>query len=136
MTCEVMLWWSIPGRCDGCGKPLVGRQQRWCGDGCDDIYWENHRWTRAREAAKARNVARYEGRFPSHWRCCRCGCHTRYPEVNHLRQALGAHDQESCLHHQENLEVLCHDCHLVETARQRSRYGGQTSRRVVQEVLL
>jgi hypothetical protein len=31
--------------CDLCGKPLVGRQQRWCSLDCSDTYWAHHSWT-------------------------------------------------------------------------------------------
>jgi 5-methylcytosine-specific restriction endonuclease McrA len=103
------------GCCDACGAPLVGQARRWCRDGCDDVYWTNHRWPRARGAAR-RRADIGDGRY----RCRRCGCGTRAPEVNHKTPALGAHAHESCAHHQENLEVLCHDCHQAETKRQRA----------------
>lgn len=41
-------------------------------------------------------------------------------EVNHRVPCLGAHSENSCAHHLDGLEVLCHRCHVGETARQRS----------------
>lgn len=40
-------------------------------------------------------------------------------QVNHIVPALGHHAALSCLHHQENLEVLCTPCHRAVTASQR-----------------
>jgi 5-methylcytosine-specific restriction endonuclease McrA len=40
-------------------------------------------------------------------------------QVNHIIPALGLHAALSCLHHQENLEVLCTPCHRAVTASQR-----------------
>jgi hypothetical protein len=104
-----------PRQCDLCGAPLVGRQQRWCSLECSDTYWPHHSWKVARETALGRariGIKRY--------RCAICGCGTRSPEVNHRTPALGAHSQTSCAHHQDNLEVLCHDCHLGVTVAQRA----------------
>ena len=43
-------------------------------------------------------------------------------QVNHIVQALGLHGALDCVHHQENLEVLCEPCHRGVTAAQaRSR---------------
>jgi hypothetical protein len=44
-------------------------------------------------------------------------------EVNHIAQARGAHRELSCLHHLDNLETLCLDCHREETAAQRGYIG-------------
>jgi hypothetical protein len=45
-------------------------------------------------------------------------------EVNHRRPALGAHAMLSCIHHLENLETLCVDCHKIFTSTTR-RSGHQ-----------
>lgn len=124
MKCPAMLWLSGRRGCDGCGKPLSKRAHRWCVGNCADLYWQNHRYTLARQACLARSVARFKRLsarrlVPTHWRCAKCGAHTKHPEVNHIQPALGRHSAESCIHHQENLEVLCHDCHVGETRRQR-----------------
>ncbi len=43
-------------------------------------------------------------------------------QVNHIVPALGLHSALDCVHHQENLEVLCEPCHrLVTTAQARDR---------------
>lgn len=138
--CDAIAWAVKDGGCDGCGKPLVGRQQRWCSDGCDELYWTNHRWPRARAAALLRPGVRvFKWRWRTRWdwendrplerfvewvfvgwQCSHCFATTRSPEVNHIHPALGAHSQESCAHHQDNLEIICHPCHLVETRRQRA----------------
>jgi hypothetical protein len=40
-------------------------------------------------------------------------------EVNHVEARRGAGYDEGCWNHQTNLQVLCHACHLAETADQR-----------------
>ena len=107
---------AAPYGCDWCGKQLVGRQARWCGALCVAKYRNNHLWTYARKAALRRD------RF----RCVRCGRHNDL-EVNH-KVPLGSvswfdgdRGRESCLHHLDGLETLCHDCHVVETRRQRAK---------------
>lgn len=40
-------------------------------------------------------------------------------EVNHKTPCLGQHKLNSCAHHLDGLETLCHSCHLEETGRQR-----------------
>lgn len=143
MTCEAMVGWGTPGVCDGCAEPLTGRSKRWCKGNCGQLYWENHRWNVAREKALSRSavfefklalqpfVKRRVSRvarkieapakrfYRTGWRCMRCGTTTHAPEVNHIVPAMGKHAVESCAHHQENLEVLCRDCHLATTKRQR-----------------
>jgi hypothetical protein len=136
---------------------LPARRRTWCSDRCNDAFWNNHWWSRARAAAKKRDK----------YRCCRCGhvppkrpSRARFPteaaykaaartwragraenrlEVNHRVQALGTHRSLTCLHHLENLETLCVACHRAETAAQsHSGRGGlegkATKRRTVRMV--
>lgn len=58
-------------------------------------------------------IRRYRG-----YRCALCGQLTEEPEVNHIKPVLGGHRSVTCLNHEENLEVLCHTCHLGATAQQ------------------
>lgn len=49
--------------------------------------------------------------------------HVRYTkwlelEVNHKDPREGRGYHEGCHHHQDRLETLCHDCHVIETTRQ------------------
>lgn len=107
-------------RCYMCGKPLrdpttvkQGRRLRWCSDACSTLYWANHGWGEARHRAKMRD------RFT----CVRCGDRTvgnHYVdlEVNHKDPLAGRGYHESCAHHQDKLETLCHACHVPETKAQ------------------
>lgn len=49
-------------------------------------------------------------------------------EVNHKTPILGRHGEQGCHHHQDELEVLCHRHHVVETNRQRA--AGELTRRL------
>lgn len=109
-----------------CAKPLTGRQTKWCSRRCTEMFLENHQWTPAQKAALKRD--RYT--------CQRCGhCPGKRPdslgrmiwrrrrhgmEVNHIAPLNGRGYHGGCVHHQNNLQVLCHDCHVDVTKRQRT----------------
>lgn len=99
---------DAPTGCDWCGVLLVGRQRRWCSAFCEYRFRANHVWRFARPEA----IRRAERR------CAECGA-TNELEVNHVVPLAGRSRAESCAHHQDNLEVLCHGCHVEATARQR-----------------
>jgi 5-methylcytosine-specific restriction endonuclease McrA len=99
--CEArrVCWW--------CGEPLTGRQRSWCSNHCwRNTYWLNHDWGSARAEAMRRAGGK----------CQRCGGSAS--EVNHREPLVGRGYHGGCVHHQENLEPLCHDCHVAETTRQ------------------
>lgn len=58
-------------------------------------------------------IRRYRG-----YRCAKCGGLTEAPEVNHIIPVVGGNRSVSCLNHEENLEVLCHSCHVPTTKAQ------------------
>ena len=93
-----LCWW--------CGETLTGRQIYWCSEACVEDWRTAHDWTKARVVAMQR----------ANWRCLRCGAHPH--EVNHREPLVGRGYHSGCVHHPENLEPLCHDCHVAETTRQ------------------
>lgn len=124
---------QVLGRCGWCGGELpltkagkINPNRRWCRRECSDAYWDNHSWTSARPAAIRRDGHE----------CVRChakgygasGREQGAPyvelEVNHKIPRNGAGYSNGCWHHLEDLETLCHDCHVRETTRQiRERRG-------------
>jgi len=134
----------MPPRADGrcvCGELLpkrrdgeLSRSRRWCGKKCAGQTTLRHYWPAARSAALARN-RRAGG-------CCNhCGAvdpgkrpdgkRYRYRsrfEVNHIVPLEGAYRGWSCLNHPDNLETLCHSCHLRVTNAQRLRRRSASSR--------
>ena len=137
--------------CLRCGNPLPPRHRKWCSRACMDWWHSNHRFMVARGAALKRaevfeiprcrdTHGRYKtNRLHQHslgFACSNCGglfparqrnarrSNTVSGQVNHIVPALGVHAALSCLHHQENLEVLCTPCHRTVTATQaRARSG-------------
>lgn len=95
-------------RCDWCGKALRGRRRRWCSDPCSRAWWNNHVYRSARKCAKRRD----------HYKCVLCGSKYKL-EVNHIKPCLGKHAKKGCWHHIDNLQTLCHDCHVEVTRQQR-----------------
>ena len=100
-----------PGVCrkKGCGKTLTGRQTRWCSKACATWFTSQHRWTNARKQAKS---------LVAHYKCAKCDGFFKTVEVNHIKPCVGERGW-SCHHHQNNLEVVCKNCHKKITAEQR-----------------
>ncbi len=121
--------------CYGCGSALPKGSRRWCSSKCGDGWWSNHGWTSARSVTLVRDEHR----------CVRCGsgstvtcglCGLSWPcgderhrvqtwrrltvalEVNHREPRIGQGYHNGCHNHQENLETLCHPCHVAETTAQ------------------
>lgn len=118
----------VAGTCVWCAGPLTGRQQRWCGRSCIRAHLINHTWSGAREEAIRRAMIPLEERTlrdgdvvpegPVY--CDDCGRRIRgRAEVNHVLPRWGAGYGPGCHHHQTNLQVLAHPCHVAETLRQK-----------------
>jgi 5-methylcytosine-specific restriction endonuclease McrA len=108
--------------CYLCGAPLSGYRRRWCSERCEDTWWTNHSWQYASARALHRDRAT----------CQRCGHRAGQRvgekiirvEVNHKVPLVGRGYHAGCVHHLDGLEVLCHECHVVETRTQiRERKG-------------
>ena len=131
--------------CLRCGLPLPPRRRKWCSKQCLDWWHGNHRFMIARQLAIRRaevfeiprcrdTHGRYKtNRLHQHSLGFACGhCGGIFParrsralranvpsvQVNHIQPALGLHGALDCVHHQENLEVLCEPCHRSVTAAQ------------------
>lgn len=114
--CALTPWIFVPGVCDHCGKTLTGRQKRWCCEDHSMAPFREHAWTAAREMAKRRD----------NHQCVKCGS-SQSLEVNHIDPRVGRGYGSGCWNHLENLETLCHDCHVTVTNAQRAAraLGGQ-----------
>lgn len=100
------------GTCGACGAALV--TTRWfcrAPAGCRTLYMENHLWGDARSAAMRRDEMK-----------CR-KCPAWADEVNHIAPRRGRGYRRGCHHHLDNLESLCHRCHVIVTAEQRKVAG-------------
>jgi 5-methylcytosine-specific restriction endonuclease McrA len=144
--CTLTEWSGEPDRCRWCDTPLVGRQTAWCCTRHADLFWNSHTWTRARAVALMTGAwtcvlcgrGQAADRLlhwllptisPAEWR--------RWPaeepevaaawwewttpalEVDHIEPVWGQRGP-GCQHHADNLRVLCHECHVAETARWRA----------------
>ncbi|KKM93539.1 hypothetical protein LCGC14_1207300, partial [marine sediment metagenome] len=114
------------GGCRNCGQPPTGRFRFYCGDACRDVFEADHFWGTARWAALERAaLCPLDGPNPRLARmvvvCACCGILTYRYEVNHIAPVNGDRGFFSCANHQDNLEVLCHQCHVMATREQRRR---------------
>ncbi len=118
LACALSAWLGEPGRCGWCNGPLMPpRRTAWCSERCRRAFARNHTWTLARAAARRR----------AGYSCSRPGCDggRRELEVNHIDPRNGAGYGDSCAHHADNLEALCHPHHVEITNVQRlQRTGG------------
>jgi len=95
----------------------------WCGNECEKRILDNHVW----------GVARYAVLRRDDYRCIICGQDDRNEvareyrrrhgksilEVNHIQPVNGRRQSVSCANHMDNLETLCHPCHVAVTKQQR-----------------
>ena len=107
------------GFCWRCEAALPPRRRKWCSEDCAELYWRNHSWSYTREAAIRRD----------NWRCRICGYGQDFIrtglEVNHIVPLEGIGYGDGCHNHLDNLETLCHGCHVIVTTRQgRMRKAG------------
>lgn len=123
------------GGCRNCGQPVGGRKQFYCSDQCREVFDEDHFWNSASAAVMGRQavyaVSPARGKHPrAAIICARCAepIHGT-AEVNHVVPVNGVRPFFGCQHHQANLEVLDHKCHLVVTGEQRA--AGLIGRRAV-----
>lgn len=110
------------GTCAACGEKLTGKLRWFCRAPawCRTAYMANHDWGMARAIALRRSSP--TGRV-SDARCVRDACRHTSLEVNHITPLEGPGYAMGCVHHQDNLEVLCGPHHRMETARQRGHKG-------------
>lgn len=110
--------------CRNCGVTVPQGYRFYCGQACRDDWYANHRLPQAKEA-----VMRRIGHPAA---CELCGDmepvdtasgygESHCFEVDHIIPMSGAdRSQMSCLHHQDNLRLLCVACHRTVTAQQRT----------------
>jgi 5-methylcytosine-specific restriction endonuclease McrA len=85
------------------------------------VFERDHFWgTASSWALAAQRVYGIDGHHLIGVVCRRCGEIAARPEVNHIEPVNGGPRHFTCRNHQDNLEVLCHECHVVVTSEQRA----------------
>lgn len=144
-SCARSSWSGRPERCRWCDEPAA-TGSTWCGHRCEDDFRRNHWWDQARDAAIVRDgsccvrcglgpdtptVAKLLLRAlvpmgpvdaARLWRtpefaALRDACRL---EVNHVVPRRGRGYHAGCHHHLDELETLCHRCHVSETNAQQA----------------
>src|ERR1035437_1546280 len=106
------------GKCFRCASLLPPRRQWWCSHDCVQAWTRNHEWTAARWEALRLTAPQKDARDFMEWaNCDQCASRSSL-EVNHVDPRVGAGYGRGCCNHQSNLQVLCHDDHVIETKRQ------------------
>lgn len=103
--------------CRNCGRIPSGRKQFYCSDDCRLEFERDHFWGTARDMAM-RDAIREGDPLRISW--CTRSCGRWATEVNHITPLNGLRPHFGCCHHRDNLEALCHSCHLQTTAEQRA----------------
>lgn len=104
------------GGCRNCGAIPTGRKQFYCSDDCRLEFERDHFWGTARNMTM-RDAMRDGDPLQISW--CARSCGRWATEVNHIAPLNGLRPHFGCCHHRDNLEALCHPCHLETTAEQR-----------------
>lgn len=103
---------SEKGECAGCGKKLEGNQIYYCSEDCKLEFYSAHptsvRWNDLRLQALARDRNT----------CAKCG--KAAEEVDHIREIREGGPEFDL----ENLQSLCHECHVLKTNENRRRRDG------------
>lgn len=104
--------------CMRCSSALPPRRIKWCSNKCSNWWFDNHWYFKARRKVvlKARVL---DKRKVLGYTCAICNTLVQIIEVDHIIRAMGTHNILSCLHHQDNLRVLCIPCHRIITKEQR-----------------
>lgn len=134
LHCVLSSWSGIDDECRWCSAKLAPEQKRWCSGSCLETWRLHHRYFLARQLAvkKSRrkcNCIRQEGDL-RHSHCARCeACeavvHLRggIMTCDHILPRRGNKSRFSCLHHQENLQMLCSFCHAEKSMEDELLYG-------------
>jgi hypothetical protein len=91
------------GTCFNCGKPLIGRQVKYCSPECSNEFWENHNWPSFRnKVIKARGN-----------KCEDCGAdgYTFILAVHHVHRIVDG--GELCPDDPKAVVVVCRKCHGI-----------------------
>jgi len=144
--CPLSKWEGDESRCRWCNLVLGPRRRVWHDGSCMKLFREQHRYTQARRwclrAAKGTCLCARPKGSHRHPVCAHCGLCEQVLieqglrlECNHIIPRLGDKSSFSCLHHHDNLQMLCTPCHLIETNLQRLMYPEMRRRYVEKEGL-
>lgn len=119
-------------KCVHCGKPLIARQSKFCSVKCSRAYTHNEyisRWKNGDE-----NGVKGEYQLSSHikryfmekynCKCQLCGWGERNPSTNTIPLEMHHVDGDYKNNKEENLQLLCPNCHsLTETYKSHNKNG-------------
>ncbi len=101
------------GRCANCDKTLTGNQLYYCSEDSKTEFYSNHptsvKWNDIRSKAIERD----------NYKCVKCGKPAE--EVEHIKE-IWENGPEFDL---DNLQSLCHECHVLKTNENRRKRDGQ-----------
>ena len=116
LRCTLSEWGGHPKRCRWCDTELPPKHRRWCSPECRSVFYANHLWTFARDAALKRDgfacvecgVLEVKGPAPGGFAEMREGRgEWVHLQVHHDPPVLGNHARNGCHHHQDRLITLC-----------------------------
>ena len=98
-------------QCANCGNPLTGNQLYYCSENCKLEFYNNHptsiSWNDIRKKALERDQNK----------CVKCG--KTADEVDHIKEIWEGGPEFDL----DNLQSLCHDCHVAKTNESRKKRG-------------
>ena len=147
-TCPYSRWNGNENHCRWCDKKLPrGWRTYWCCIDCEKGFYMQHEFSSTRVIVRDASRGGCEcpdsafersskdpdtgetlhaADYAAHTVCTDCNrcaeAMGRPLEVNHIIPRIGNKDPYSCLHHTDNLEVLCHFHHRMATEAQLEMY--------------
>lgn len=134
LLCTLSSWTGNNDECRWCSRTLDPKQKRWCSGSCLDTWRLHHRYFFARQLAvklsrRKCSCVRRKGE-PRHSCCAACGLCESIVKLrggimtcDHIIPRRGDKSRFSCKHHQDNLQILCSNCHANKTKEDEMKYG-------------
>ncbi len=131
LNCSLSSWDGNENNCRYCNSELEVNKRRWCSGECLNTWRLHHRYflsrQRAIKLARRKCSCLRASNEPRHIHCADCGlCESiiilkgNIITCDHIIPRNGNKSKFSCLHHVDNLQILCSSCHQKKTTKEES----------------
>lgn len=137
LHCSLSSWTGLEGYCRWCNEEIpdgYSHKRKWCSGKCLTNWKLHHRYFLARQfvmkLARGRCSCVRALNEERHILCSQCGlCESvvrlrgEIMTCDHVIPRFGNKSKFSCIHHVNNLQVLCSYCHTQKSYEDKLKYG-------------